>query len=118
MTLRQAIEVLQAEVLFGEQYLDRIVGTACGADLMSDVLAFHKENALLLTGLVNTQVIRTAEMSDIIGVVFVRGKRPHAEILAMAEENCLPIITTKFPLFESCGRLYMHGVQGSICSEE
>ena len=88
MTLRQAIEVLQAEILTGEQYLDREVGTACGADLMSDVLAFHKENALLLTGLVNTQVIRTAEMSDIIGVVFVRGKRPNAEILELARENC------------------------------
>ena len=119
MTLAKIVELLDAEILCGDEHLERAAKAACGADLMSDVLAYHKEDAVLLTGLVNMQVIRTAEMSDIICVVFVRGKRPNREILNLAVETDLPILTTKLPLFEYCGRLYKAGLPGSaICMED
>ena len=84
MTLREIKEILQAEVLAGEEFLDREPSSACGSDLLSDVLAFTKENSVLLTGLTNSQVIRTAEMSDIIGVIFVRGKKPDNYTIELA----------------------------------
>ena len=76
MTLREIKEILQAEVLAGEEFLDREPSSACGSDLLSDVLAFTKENSVLLTGLTNSQVIRTAEMSDIIGVILCEERSP------------------------------------------
>ena len=74
MKVREIIDILDAEILTGEENLDMEIKSACGADLMSDVMAYVKENVVLLTGLVNPQVIRTAEMMDISVVVFVRGK--------------------------------------------
>ncbi|MDU2065728.1 MAG: DRTGG domain-containing protein, partial [Sporomusaceae bacterium] len=102
-------EILAAEVLCGGEWLSREVDSVCGADLMSDVLAFTHENTLLLTGLTNIQVIRTAEMSDLIGIVFVRGKRPGGEVLKLAYLNQLPLLATELPLYEACGRLYQAG---------
>ncbi|MFH1963901.1 MAG: DRTGG domain-containing protein [bacterium] len=90
----------------------------CGADLMSDVLAFIKSDALLLTGLVNLQVIRTAEMANIKAVCFVRGKEPSNEIVELAKEKDIPLIMTNFPMYEACGRLYQKGLLGcSGCNE-
>lgn len=74
MTVRDVREVLGARVLAGEEHLDREVRSACGSDMMSDVLAFSKDHSVLLTGLCNPQVIRTAEMLDIVCIIFVRGK--------------------------------------------
>ena len=86
--LSEVRRILQAEVLSGEELLDAVEAlSACGADLMSDVLAFTKERTLLCTGLTNTQVVRTAELIDLCGLVFVRGKRPPAEVVAMAAEQ-------------------------------
>ena len=76
MTVRDIQEILGARVLCGEEWLDKEVHTACGSDMMSDVLAFVKDQAVLLTGLCNPQVIRTAEMMDIVCIVFVRSKKP------------------------------------------
>jgi len=115
MTLREIKEILQAEVLAGEEFLDREPSSACGSDLLSDVLAFTKENSVLLTGLTNSQVIRTAEMSDIIGVIFVRGKKPDNYTIELATIKKIPLLTTRLPMYEFCGRLYLLGLQG--CSE-
>ena len=78
-------DLLHAEVACGEEALERHVYSACGSDMMSDVLAYVKDQAVLLTGLVNPQVIRTAEMMDMICIVFVRSKKPTAEMIELAE---------------------------------
>ena len=113
MKLSQVKELLQAEVLVCEEKLEETEAlSACGADLMSDVLAFTKEKTVLLTGLTNPQVIRTAEMIDLVGLVFVRGKTPSEDVVTMARERGLPLMTTKLPLFETCGLLYTAGLPG------
>ncbi len=83
---------------------------ACGADLMSDVLAFTHAGTLLLTGLTNPQVVRTAEMAGILAIVFVRGKLPPAETIALAQEKGIPLLASKYTMYESCGRLYQRGL--------
>lgn len=110
--LSQVCEKLNAKVLLGVDQLNREVGSACGADLMSDVLAFTKQSTLLLTGLTNVQVIRTAELSDLCAIVFVRGKLPSKEILEAAANNRIPVLLTCYTLFEACGLLYQMGVPG------
>lgn len=112
MTIRDIARLLDARVLAGESHLDREVLTACGSDMMSDVLAFAKTQCVLLTGLCNPQVIRTAEMMDIICIMFVRGKTPDEAMLQMAEEKEIPILITDHRMFESCGILYQNGLQG------
>ena len=81
MTVKDVRDVLGARVLAGEEFLDREVKSACGSDMMSDVLAFSKDHSVLLTGLCNPQVIRTAEMLDIVCIIFVRGKKPDESML-------------------------------------
>ena len=85
MTIRQVMEIVDGKVLVGEDRLDTRVDTACGSDLMSDVLAFVKEKTVLITGLINPHVLRTAEMLDITCIVFSRGKLPSEEMLEMSE---------------------------------
>lgn len=106
-------ELLNAEVLCCEENLGRHVYSACGCDLMSDVLAYVKDQAVLLTGLVNPQVIRTAEMMDMICIVFVRSKTPTEEMLALAKENGIVIMRTNKRLYEACGLLYSNGLVGN-----
>jgi predicted transcriptional regulator len=113
MTLQDAQKILDARVLAGEEKLDRVVVSACGADLMSDVLAFSKEKVLMLTGLVNPQVVRTAEMMDIRAIMFVRGKCPGDEVLSLAREKSIVIMATEYPMYIACGRLYASGLTGS-----
>ncbi|MGA3282090.1 MAG: DRTGG domain-containing protein [Smithella sp.] len=110
MKLRDVIDILDAEVLAGEGNLDMEIKTACGADLMSDVLAFVKAGSLLLTGLTNPQVIQTANILDIPAIVLVRNKKPSAETIALANQLKIPLLTTKYVLFESAGRLYAKGM--------
>lgn len=110
MTIRQIATHLGAEVLGGEQHLEEEVLSACGSDMMSDVLAYVKDQAVLLTGLVNQQVIRTAMMMDMRCVVFVRSKRPTAEMLSLAEESGITVMTTELRMYEACGRLYCGGL--------
>lgn len=111
MKVSEIVDILEAEVLAGSD-LDIEVCSACGADLMSDVMAYVKESVVLLTGLVNPQVVRTAEMMDIRVIVFVRGKRPEEKMIELAEEKGIVIITTKYPMFLACGRLYNAGLTG------
>ena len=113
MKISKMQELLEAEILCGGDYLGRHVYSACGSDLMSDVLAFAKDQAVLLTGLVNTQVVRTALMMDMNCIVFVRSKRPGLDIIQLAEEHELVILSTDKPLYTSCGLLYTNGLAGS-----
>lgn len=118
MKLKQVREILNAEVIIGEDLLSKEVTMGCGADLMSDVLAYGKPGSLLLTGLTNQHVVRTAEMADLVAICFVRGKRPDADTVKMAKSHGLPLLWTKVPMFESCGRLYKHGLVGVSEYEE
>ena len=104
---------LNARVLTCENLLDRDVNSACGSDMMSDVLAFVKDQAVLLTGLVNPQVVRTAMMMDMLCIVFVRNKKPSRDILDLADENGIVVMTTEKRLFDACGILYTNGLQGA-----
>ena len=105
-------ELLNAEVLSCPDSLGRHVYSACGSDMMSDVLAYVKDQAVLLTGLVNPQVIRTAEMMDMICIVFVRSKRPSLDMIHLAEDNGLVLMSTDMRMFDACGTLYVNGLGG------
>jgi predicted transcriptional regulator len=102
-------DILNAKLLVCKE-IEREILCACGSDLMSDVLAYVKEQAVLLTGLTNPHVIRTAEMLDVWAIVFVRGKIPAKEILEMASERNIAVMTTNYTLYEACGRLYKTGL--------
>ena len=106
-------ELLEADILCGEEYLDKDVHSACGSDMMSDVLAFVKDQAVLLTGLVNLQVIRTAEMMDMICIVFVRSKRPTPEMVEAAKESGIVLLATNKRMYDACGTLFTNGLTGS-----
>ena len=106
-------QLLEARVLCCEENIDRHVYSACGCDLMSDVLAFVKDQAVLLTGLVNPQVIRTAEMMDMICVVFVRSKVPTQEMIDLARESGIVLMVSDKRLYEACGLLYQNGLVGN-----
>lgn len=112
MKVNEVMKVLEAELLVDGGNLEQEVNSACGADLMSDVMAYVKENVVLLTGLVNPQVIRTAEMMDIKVVVFVRGKNPGEGVVELAAEKGITVMATNHPMFIACGMLYNAGLTG------
>ncbi len=105
-------DLLEAEVVCGEESLDREVYSACGSDMMSDVLAYVKDQAVLLTGLVNAQVIRTAEMMDMVCIVFVRSKKPTEEMIELAKESSIVLLSTEHRMYNACGKLYQNGLVG------
>jgi hypothetical protein len=111
MTVTEAVKILEGQFYAGEERGGTEVASACGADLMSDVMAFVKDRVLLLTGLVNPQVIRTAELLDIHCIIFVRGKSPTRDMIDMAEESDIILGGTKLPMFLACGRLYEAGLK-------
>ena len=110
-------ELLDAQVIVGEENLGKHVYSACGSDMMSDVLAYVKDQAVLMTGLVNAQVIRTAEMMDMVCIVFVRSKQPTEEMLRLAEESGIVVMSTKKRMYEACGILYSNGLIGNKVRE-
>ncbi len=110
MTLDDVLAIVDGKLLTPGVNLACEVGMACGADLMSDVLAFTHSGTLLLTGLVNPQVVRTAEMAGICAIVFVRGKIPPAETIALAQAKDIPLLATRCTLYEASGRLYATGL--------
>ncbi len=114
MTIKEIKELLNAEVLCCNENSDKSVYSACGCDLMSDVLAYVKDQAVLLTGLVNPQVVRTAVMMDMVCIVFVRSKAPSDEMLKLAEDNGIVIMKTDKRLYEACGILYSSGLIGEV----
>ena len=111
MTVAEAVRILEGQFFWGEDKADIDVVSACGADLMSDVMAFVKDKVLLLTGLVNPQVIRTAELLDIQCIIFVRGKIPSREMIEMAEESNIILAGSKLSMYISCGKLYEAGLK-------
>ena len=110
MKIRDIKELLNSEILCFPEGLDTEVNSACGSDMMSDVLAYVKDQAVLLTGLLNPQVIRTAEMMDMVCVVFVRSKKPTDEMLALASKHQMVVLSTDLRMYDACGKLYHAGL--------
>lgn len=111
MKVKDITRILKAEVL-NEGDMEAEVLTACGSDMMSDVLAFVKDQSVLLTGLMNPQVIRTAEMMDMHCVVFVRGKQSDNTVIALAKEKNITVLASPYRMFTACGLLYENGLRG------
>jgi len=112
MNVREVAKLLDAKILCGEENLDTEVHDACGSDMMSDVLAFVKNQAVLLTGLVNIQVVRTADMMDMVCIVFVRGKTPDEDMLTLAKRKGMVLLSTEHRMFTACGLLWDNGLRG------
>ncbi len=112
MKISTIVELLDARVLCGEDKLEGTVNSACGCDMMSDVLAFVKEQAVLVTGLCNPQVVRTAVMMDMRCIVFVRGKTPPADVIALADDAGMVVLATNERMYTACGKLYINGLHG------
>ncbi len=110
MQLAEVVNIIDGQVLTDHVDLQTEVEGGCGADLMSDVLASVQPQAVLLTGLCNPQVVRTAQMADVAAIVFVRGKTPTQDVIALANEEQIPLITAPYGMFELCGRLYKAGL--------
>jgi predicted transcriptional regulator len=111
MKIREIVRLLDATVHCGEDLLDSEVESGCGCDMMSDVLAFVKDHSVLLTGLINPQVIRTAEMMDITCVILVRGKSPTDTMVNLAQERGIALMSTEKPMFGACGILFGAGIK-------
>ena len=111
MTIREIAQILGAQVLCGQDDLDRSVDHAFASDLMSDVLTLRNDHVMLITGLANMQTIRTAEMADIVCVIFARNKQVSPEMIALAEENGLIVLASKYSVFKVSGLLYQAGIQ-------
>ncbi len=114
MKLSEIATLLSAKVLSGENLLDKDATDVCGSDMMSDVLAYVKNQSVMLTGLMNLQSLRTAQMMDMVCVVFVRGKIPSDLILEFAKENELVVMSTEKRMYEACGVLYHNNLGGYI----
>jgi len=112
MKLEQVMEVLKAKVCTDVPYENIDIHAACGADLMSDALAFGENKGLLLTGLNNPQSVRTAEMMDINCVIIVRGKDPDVALIKLANEKDIVVMKTDYSMYTSCGLLYKYGLPG------
>lgn len=117
MTLAELSDLLQAKLHCCEDKIDSQISFVCAGDLMSDILVFSQPHALLVTGLVNIQVIRTAEMLDIAAIVFIAGKVPSGEMLELARKKGIPLLSTKNTLYLSCGLLYEAGMENATASK-
>jgi predicted transcriptional regulator len=118
MRLEEIRRILNCEVLSGDEDLEQEVVAGCGADLMSDVLAFATPGSVLLTGLTNVQAVRTADVADIKAIVFVRGKLPDRETIELARIKGIPLLATRLTMFEACGRLWAAGLRGQPEQEQ
>lgn len=110
MTVAEVAKILDAEIICGQDNHDMVVKSACGSDMMSDVLAFVKDQSVLLTGLCNPQVIRTAEMMDMKCIVFVRAKRPDQSVIDMARSKDITLLASPHRMYSACGLLYSAGL--------
>ena len=112
MTVKEIAGILNAEILCCEDAASDVqIHSACGSDMMSDVLAYVKDQGMLLTGLVNPQVVRTAEMMDMCCVAFVRGKRPDESIIELARWKNIILLATQERMYPACGKLYKAGLE-------
>ena len=110
MNLKDVIELVEGTPLNPDVDMDIKIRGGCGADLMSDVLASSQPKAVLLTGLTNPQVVRTAQIAEFRAIIFVRGKEPQAETIDIATQENMPLISSPFGMFELCGRLRQAGL--------
>lgn len=110
MTLKQIVELLDANVLCGKNRLDEEYSTVFAADLMSDILTLGDKLPIILTGLCTVQTIRTCEMANIDVIIFVRRKKPSAEIVELAIENDMILIECSYSMFKACGILFQNGM--------
>ena len=110
MKIKELVKIVKGKVLTKNLDLNGDVAGGFAADLMSDVLTSIQPGSVLLTGLCHPQTVRTAQIADVSVIVLVRGKRPPAQLIAMAEGEGIVIITTKQGMFEACGRLYEAGM--------
>ncbi len=113
MKLTRVVQLLEAGVLCGRNLEKVEVQSACGSDLMSDVLCYGKSRGLLITGLTNPQAVRTAEMAELAAVCFVWGKQPPKETVELALKSQIPLLVTKDSLYAACGKLHAAGLRGS-----
>lgn len=116
MKIREIVKVLDAEVCYGEELMDVDCNSACASDMMSDVLAFLKDQALLVSGLCNPQVVRTADMMDIKCIALVRGKKPTEDMLKLAREKKIAVLSSKMRMYIACGKLYESGLKAGEIS--
>jgi predicted transcriptional regulator len=114
MILADVQQLLCCSLFSGDKFLDRPVMYGCASDLMSDVLAFSRAGALLLTGLVNVQTVQTAHIADISAIIFVRGKKPGKSIIAFAQDKGIPLLATPYSMYEASGILYRAGIPSTM----
>lgn len=112
MKLSEIVNALDAAVLVGDHSLETEIDRCGASDLMSDILAGLSEGSILLTGLTTVQVIRTATVAGVGAVVFVRGKKPPQEVIDLAREQKLPLLSSPYSMFVSCGRLHACNLTG------
>jgi hypothetical protein len=117
MTIKEVLDTLEATLLTPDIETSTEVHAACGSDMMSDVLAYVKDQAVLVTGLNNPQVVRTADMMDMVCICFVRGKIPDETLLALARERNIAVMTSKMTMFTACGLLYVAGLRGGASDD-
>ena len=110
MDVKKLLEIIEGNLINPDSNLDREIKGGFGADLMSDVLASIQPEAVLLTGLCNPQVVRTAQMADVAAIVLVRGKCPPQETVELALQEKIPLISSPLGMYELCGRLYRAGL--------
>ena len=101
---------IDAQVLCGQDLLSVEISSVSASDMMSDALTFAKEGSMMVTGLINLQVVRTAEMAGVVAICFVRGKRPEEETIMLAKEKNIPLLTAELSMYEVCGRLHQEGL--------
>jgi predicted transcriptional regulator len=117
LTFKKVIEILEADVILDKGLKDLEILSVCSSDLLSDLLHFAKKpHAILITGITNTHVVRTAEIADIIAIAFVLNKKPEKDTIEMARQKGIPLIVTRFSRFTACGRLFMEGLRS--CTED
>jgi len=114
MTLNEIVNIIQAEFLTSAPESNMHFDTVCSTDLMSDVLAFSQSETLLITGLVDRAVVRTAQIASVKAIIFVRGKKPNKDVIALAEEKNIPLLRTKLFMFDACGKLYEKGLRNYL----
>ena len=112
-SIDELLSILKAKVLLDKGWLRGEINTVYGSDLMSDILSYSKPNSLLLTGLINPQTIRTAEMVEIAVICYIHGKQPHSETVELANSCEMPLLGTEMSMFEACGKLFSAGITDS-----
>ncbi|MCI1210123.1 MAG: hypothetical protein LKF96_11845 [Treponema sp.] len=113
MTIAEIAEKLDARIVCHEELRSKDIKTGCGSDMMSDVMAFYHDRGILVTGLVNIQVVRTASLLDLDALCFVRGKKPNQDMIDLADESGIVVLETNLPMLPACGILYAGGIKGN-----